>query len=67
MMATATDAEPYVNNTTPTMGVLEIPAKLIHEAPHDPSKSLYVDYRGKPLKEYAQGAKAILFVNVASE
>jgi len=48
------------------MGVLEIPCKLISEPPHE-GPSTYIEYKGKPLKEYAKGAKAILFVNVASE
>jgi len=66
MMAKDKDGE-YIINTKPTMGVLEISAKLIDEPLHDPEVTLYQEYRGKQLKEYTKDAKAILFVNVASE
>ena len=64
-MAKDKDGE-YVPNTKPTMGVLEISAKLIDEPIHDPEVTLYQEYRSKQLKEYTKDAKAILFVNVAS-
>ena len=52
----------------PFKGVLEVSCNLLSEG--SMGYGLYgknTGQKGKPLKEYAQDKKAILFVNVASE